>query len=67
MWDLSWTKWYWDRFLSEFFGIFLSIPFHRDCPYSYIWWMNNGLFRGSSSETQSRPIDKNNNKPINAK
>jgi hypothetical protein len=24
MWDLWWTKWHWDRFLSEFFGFPLS-------------------------------------------
>jgi hypothetical protein len=23
MWDLWWTKWYWDRFFSEFFGLLL--------------------------------------------
>jgi hypothetical protein len=25
MWDLWWTKWHWDRFLSEYFGFPLSI------------------------------------------
>jgi hypothetical protein len=25
MWDLWWTKWHWDRFFSESFGIPLSI------------------------------------------
>jgi hypothetical protein len=29
MWDLWWTKWHWDRFLSEYFGFPLSISFHR--------------------------------------
>jgi hypothetical protein len=29
MWDLWWTKWYWDRFFPEYFGFPLSISFHR--------------------------------------
>jgi hypothetical protein len=29
VWDLWWTKWRWDRFLSVFFGFPLSIPFRR--------------------------------------
>jgi hypothetical protein len=28
MWDLWWTKWYWERFLSEFFGFPLTVAFH---------------------------------------
>jgi hypothetical protein len=28
MGDLWWTKWYWDRFFSDFFGFPLSISFH---------------------------------------
>jgi hypothetical protein len=33
-WDLWWTKWHWDRFLSEFFGFPLSISFHRGLHFS---------------------------------
>jgi hypothetical protein len=29
MWDLLWTKWHWDRFFPKYFGISLSISFHR--------------------------------------
>jgi hypothetical protein len=29
MWNLSWTKWHWDRVFSEFFDFPLSISFHR--------------------------------------
>jgi hypothetical protein len=29
MWDLWWTKWHWDRFLSENFGFPLPNSFHR--------------------------------------
>jgi hypothetical protein len=29
MWDLWWTKWHLDRFLSEYFGFPLSISFHQ--------------------------------------
>jgi hypothetical protein len=25
MWDLWWTEWHWERFLSEFFGFLLCI------------------------------------------
>jgi hypothetical protein len=32
MWDLWWTKWHWDKFLSNFFGFPLSISFHRCSP-----------------------------------
>jgi hypothetical protein len=38
MWDLWWRNWQWDRFLSEFFNLSLSIPFHYGSPYSYIIW-----------------------------
>jgi hypothetical protein len=38
MWDLWWTKWHWDRFLSELFGFLLLISLLRECPYSYIIW-----------------------------
>jgi hypothetical protein len=27
--DLWWTKWHWDRFLSEHFGFPLSVSFHQ--------------------------------------
>jgi hypothetical protein len=58
------TKWRWNRIVYEFFGISLSVSFHRwPSPYSYITWrMNNRLIGGFSSETLSRPIDMNNNK-----
>jgi hypothetical protein len=29
MWDLWWTKWHWDRFFPEFFG--LPRQFHSTC------------------------------------
>jgi hypothetical protein len=38
VWDLWWTKWQWDGFISKFFGFPLSMPFHRRSPYSYIIW-----------------------------
>jgi hypothetical protein len=27
--DLWWTKWHWDRFFTEYFGLPLSVSFHR--------------------------------------
>jgi hypothetical protein len=51
MWDVRWTKWHWDRFLSEFFSFTLSISFHH----------SNILPRdGRSSETKPHPNDTNN-------
>jgi hypothetical protein len=38
MWDLSWTKWHWDRFFSKIFSVPLSVSFHHDSPLSYIIW-----------------------------
>jgi hypothetical protein len=29
MWDLWWTKWHWDRFISEYFSFPLPISFHQ--------------------------------------
>ena len=29
MWDLRWRKWHWDRFLTEYFVLILSLSFHR--------------------------------------
>jgi hypothetical protein len=55
MWDLWWTKWYWDRFFSEVFGCLLSISFHRGSQTHIIWGMNNMSISGSSSETLSHP------------
>jgi hypothetical protein len=47
-----------------FFGFLLSVSFHRVSQHLYITWrMNNRLVDGSSSQTQSHPIDMNNNIP----
>jgi hypothetical protein len=35
MWDLWWTKWHWDQFLSEFFTLPLQYHSTND-PYSQI-------------------------------
>jgi hypothetical protein len=45
MWDLLWVKWHWERFFSEFFGLTLSVSFHRGSSYSFI-----------ISEVNSRPV-----------
>jgi hypothetical protein len=29
--DLLWTKWHWNRFFSEYFGLPLSVSFHQCC------------------------------------
>jgi hypothetical protein len=58
MWDLWWTKWHWDRFFFEFFGVSLSITFQRRFPTHIIWGMKNISDSDSSSET-SRPIKRN--------
>jgi hypothetical protein len=29
MWDFWWTKWHWNRFFPEYFGVPLSVSFHR--------------------------------------
>jgi hypothetical protein len=50
MWDLWWTKWHWDRFLSEFFGFPLSISFHRRSPTHIIWEMKYTSVSGSISD-----------------
>jgi hypothetical protein len=44
MWDLWWTKWHSDRFLSEFFGFPLSI-YHSTVVLQthIIWAMRNML------------------------
>jgi hypothetical protein len=36
MWDLWWTKWHWDRFFPEYFGVPLPISFN----YCSITWKN---------------------------
>jgi hypothetical protein len=46
------TKWHWDRFYSELFGLPLSVPFRHNSPYSYITWgMKSRPVGGRSSET----------------
>jgi hypothetical protein len=38
VWDLWWTEWHWDRFLSEIFGFPLSVWYQYISivvPYSY--------------------------------
>jgi hypothetical protein len=58
MWDLWWTKWCWDRLLSEFFSFTLPILFHRGYPYLiYPWGMSNRPAGNRSSETLSHLID----------
>jgi hypothetical protein len=50
MWDLWWTKWYWDRFFSEFFGLLLSI-YHPTVALQtlIIWGMRNMLAERQAS------------------
>jgi hypothetical protein len=63
MWDLWWTKWYWDRFFSEFFGFPLLMSFHCCSPFLFFsWGMSNRPVGSCSSETLSHPININNNK-----
>jgi hypothetical protein len=65
MWDLWWTKWHWDRLLSEFFGFTQSISFHRGSPFTYIaWGIYNRLDGGRSSEIFSNPIIMENNNNV---
>jgi hypothetical protein len=57
-----WTKWNG----GEIFDFVLSISFHRGSPHSHITWgMNNMPAGGCSSQTQSHPLDTNNNIHIN--
>jgi len=35
MWDLWWTKWHWDKFLSEYF-VFPSHYYSTNTPYAFI-------------------------------
>jgi hypothetical protein len=52
MWDLSWTKWHWDRFLVRVRRFSLSVSFHRVCIRScIIWRTNNRPVSGRSSQT----------------
>jgi hypothetical protein len=51
--DLWWTRWQWDRLLSEFFDFSRSVPLH--CGSSYLSvnsWMDDRPVGGRSSETQ---------------
>jgi hypothetical protein len=51
------------RFITEFFGFPLSISFHHGSLYSYIiWGMKNRPTGGRNSQTQSHPINMNNNR-----
>jgi hypothetical protein len=43
IWDLWWTKWHWDRFLSEFFGFYLSYHSTVALQTHIIWGMRNML------------------------
>jgi hypothetical protein len=57
MWDLWWTKWNWDRFISEFFCFPLSISFHRGSPYSYlIWGWTTGLLKAAVQRYNLTPL-----------
>jgi hypothetical protein len=58
-WDLLWTKWHCDRFLSS-----LDFPVNIIPPWPsiliIIWGMNNRPTGGYISVTESRPINMNN-------
>jgi hypothetical protein len=43
--DLWCTHWQWDRFVSDFFGFYLSASLYRRSRYSHHVGMNNGTFR----------------------
>jgi hypothetical protein len=48
MWDLWWTKWHWDRFFSEFFGLPLSVYHSAVAVQTHIiWGMRNMLAKKS--------------------
>jgi hypothetical protein len=49
MLELSWAKWYCDRFLYEIFGFSLSVSFHRSSTYSYIIW-GSGIQPGARED-----------------
>lgn len=58
--DLSWTDWHWDRAFSYLFGFHPSVSFHGGSSYSYITWgLNSSPVGSRSSQTLSRPIDRN--------
>jgi hypothetical protein len=64
VWDLWWTKWQWDRFSSEFFGLFLSIASRRGSLSIYHpggRGVNNRPVGGLISETEYQAINMNNN------
>jgi hypothetical protein len=44
MWDLWWTTWHQDRFLSEYFGFPLSISLHQCSTliFIHIWFLAEG-------------------------
>jgi hypothetical protein len=57
MWDLRWVKWHWERFFSEFFGLTLSVSFHRGFSYSFIIReMNSRPVVGRNSENHCHAI-----------
>jgi hypothetical protein len=62
MWDLWWTEWQWDRFVSEFFGFPLQVSFHRDSSYSYISG-DEYIARKCPQFRESHPIDINKASP----
>jgi hypothetical protein len=50
MWDLCWTKWHWDRFFSELFGIPVNIiPPLLHIHSCIIWGLDYGPVSGRSS------------------
>jgi hypothetical protein len=63
MWDLWWTKWHWDSFLSEFFDFPPSISFHCGTILIHCvgdkqqarWWLE---FRDSLYHQQENEVNK---------
>jgi hypothetical protein len=47
--DLCWTKWHWNRLLSEFFCFSLSVSFHLGSMLIYHLGENNRSVSGRSS------------------
>jgi hypothetical protein len=49
--DLWWTKWHWERFFSESFGVPQSISYHCCSIFTHtIWGIDNGPVNGPVSQ-----------------
>ena len=56
MWDLSWTKWHYERFFSQYFSAFLSVSFHHCSIFIFVFalFFSEGR-RGEAEKPSKKP------------